>query len=217
MKCAKSIPSLLFLLASLMVASGALAQTKLAQTKEDRQIETKRDSLSEDAISAARSRYTQNAKGEGASRDAGDDNDHVLAQLSRPKPMPPFPPHRGYPRGNYPAAPWMEHGNAGHAVIGAIIGFGLGAALGATANSDRHPRATVGAVVLFGGLGALIGGVIGGSHGGPYAFAHRRKTYPPSWREGEGSELSAHFIGSRYEDKSAEQTASVKLVSHLSP
>lgn len=187
MKCAKPIPFLLFLLASLLAASGALAQTK-----EDRQIETKRDSLREEAISAARSRYTQNAKVENASRDAGDDNDNVLAQLSRPKPMPPFPHHRGYARGNYPA-PWIEHGNAGHAVIGAVIGFGLGAVLGATANSDRHPRATVGAVVLFGGLGALIGGVIGGSHGGHYAFAHRRKTYPRSGREGEESDLSARL------------------------
>jgi hypothetical protein len=214
MKCAKPIPSLLILLASLMAASGALAQTK-----EDRQIETKRDSLHEEAISAARSRYTQNAKVENASRDAGDDNDNVLAQLSRPKPMPPFPPHGGYPRGNNPAAPWMDQGNAGHAVIGAVIGFGLGAALGATANTDRHPRATVGAVVLCGSLGALIGGVIGGSHGGFYAFAHHRRAYRPSGREGEESDLNAHWTGSHSEGRSAEdgsavQTASARLVSH---
>jgi hypothetical protein len=213
MKRAKHIPFLLFLLASLMVASGALAQTK-----EDRQIETEKDPLSEDAISAARSPYTQKAKVEGASRDAGDDHDNVLAQLSRPKPMTPFPPHRGYPRGNYPT-PWMEHGNAGHAVIGAIIGFGLGAALGATANTDRHSGATAGAVFLCGSLGALIGGVIGGSHGGPYAFAHHRRTYRPSGRAGEESDLNAHWTGSHSEGRSAEdgsavQTASARLVSH---
>jgi len=91
----------------------------------------------------------------------------------------------------------VNHGNAGHAVIGAVIGFGLGAALGAAANTDHHPGTTAAAVVLFGGFGALIGGVIGGSHGGPYAFRHLRKTYPPSWHKDEDPDLSADSTGSR--------------------
>jgi hypothetical protein len=210
MKRAKHIPFLLFLLVSLMVASGALAQTT-----EARQIETEKDLLRNDAISAARSSYTQNVKAEGASRNAGDAT--LLAQRFQPRPMQPFRPQRGYPQGSY-RTPWMDHGNAGHAVIGAVIGFGLGAGLGAGANPGSHTGTTrAGSALIFGGLGALIGGVIGGSHGGPYAFAHRRRTYPPSWREGEESDLSAHLIGHRSEDKSAEQTASVRPVSHLSP
>lgn len=119
-----------FLLASLMVASGALAQTT-----EVRQTETEKNLLRSDAISAARSPYTQNVKAEGASGDAGDAR--LIAQRFRPRPMPPLPPRRGYPQGNY-RTPWMDHGNAGHALIGAAIGFGLGAALGATANTDHH-------------------------------------------------------------------------------
>jgi phosphate/sulfate permease len=59
---------------------------------------------------------------------------------------------------------WLQPRNARHAAIGALIGFGLGAALGAKANKDQHVGARIGAPILFGGFGALIGAVIGGSH-----------------------------------------------------
>lgn len=199
MKRAKHIPFLLFLLASLMVASVALAQTMPAQTTEGRLTETEKDPPSSDAISAARSSYTPDVKGEGLSRYAGDG---MTAQLSRDRPTRPVPPHHGYPRGSY-RTPWMDHGDAGHAAIGAAIGFGLGAALAAKANTSPYPGATARAIFLVGGLGALMGGVIGGSHGGPFAFAHHRRTYPPARREDEESDLSAHFIGSRSEDRSS--------------
>ncbi len=202
---------LFFLLASLLLAS-----TALAQTTEVRQAETEKEPLRIDAIAMARSSYTRNAKAEGASDDAGDAR--LLAQRFQPRPMPPFPPQRGYPQGNY-RTPWMDHGNAGHTLIGAAIGFGLGAALGATANTDRHSGASAGAAVLCGGLGALIGGVIGGSHGGLYALAHHRRIRRPAGREGEESDLNAHVTSSHSEDKTAEdgsavQTASARPVSH---
>lgn len=202
MKRAKHIPFLPFLLASLMVASGALAQTI-----EDRQTETEKDPSTSDAISAARSPYMQNAKAGGISRDA--DDGMILAQFSRGRPTRPSPPHHEYPRGSY-QSPWVGHGNAGHAVIGAAIGFGLGAALGAAANTDRHPGANAAAVVLFGGFGALIGGVIGGTHGGPYAFRHHRRTYPPSCHKDEESDLSADSAGSHSAGRSAERPAPAK-------
>ncbi len=193
MRRTKHIPFLRLLLASLMVASGALAQTI-----QDRQTATEVDPPPSDAISAARSRYIQDARAGEISRDANDGK--TLAQLSRGRPNRPFPPRRGYPRGSYPSA-WMDHGNAGHAVIGAVIGFGLGAALGAAANKDRHPGATAGAVVIFGGLGALIGAAVDAAHGGPYPFAHHRRSRPPLWRKDmdmdEEPDLSAASIGSR--------------------
>lgn len=57
---------------------------------------------------------------------------------------------------------WRQKGNARHALIGALIGFGVGAAIGAKANKDPHAR--VSAPVLFGGFGGLIGAGIGASH-----------------------------------------------------
>jgi hypothetical protein len=55
-----------------------------------------------------------------------------------------------------------QRGNGRYVLIGALIGFGLGAAIGAKANQDPHARVV--APVLFGGAGALIGGAIGASH-----------------------------------------------------
>ncbi|HKM47210.1 MAG TPA: hypothetical protein VJX69_06460 [Terriglobales bacterium] len=205
MKRAKNIPFLPLLLASLMVASGALAQTTLAQTTEERQTTNEKSPSTTDAISAARGPYIQDAKAADISRDAGDGI--MLAQFSSGRSMRPSPPHRGYSRGSY-QSPWMGHGNAGHAVIGAAIGFGLGAALGAAANKDRHPGATAAAVVLFGGFGALIGGAVGAAHGGPYPFAHHRRSRSPSWRKDkdvdEEPDLSAGSTGSHPEGRPAE-------------
>jgi hypothetical protein len=60
------------------------------------------------------------------------------------------------------AAMWRQRGNGRHALIGALVGFGVGAAIGAKANKDPHAR--VSAPILFGGFGALIGAGIGASH-----------------------------------------------------
>ncbi len=190
MRRAKHIPFLPFLLASLLVASGALAQAA-----QERQTETEREPARNIAISAARSPYIQNAEADSIFPDA--DSGSTLAQLSRSRPSRPFPSRRGYPRGGY-QSPWMDHGNAGHAVIGAVIGFGLGAAVGAKANTSPYPGTTARAVVLFGSFGALIGAAVGAAHGGPYPFAHHRRSHPPLWRKGmdEEPDLSADCSGS---------------------
>lgn len=57
---------------------------------------------------------------------------------------------------------WRQPGNGRHALIGAIIGFGLGAAMGAKGNQDPHARVV--APVLSGGAGALISAALGASH-----------------------------------------------------
>jgi hypothetical protein len=57
---------------------------------------------------------------------------------------------------------WRQRGNGRHALIGAVIGFGIGAALGAKGNKDPHARVT--APVLFGSVGALIGAAVGAGH-----------------------------------------------------
>ena len=201
MKTPKPTSLMPFLLALLLLASNAQAQPE-----EDRQTEIEKETASAGAISAARSQYAKNAMAEGISRDAN--VGAPLAQLSR---RPPMPLRRGHASGNY-RTPWMDRGN-GHALIGAAIGFGLGAAIGAKANTDGHPGATVGAVVIFGGLGALIGGVIGANHGGPYSFAHHRRIFRPS-SVGDGeSDLSADSGSSHFENAPVERPASASTAS----
>jgi hypothetical protein len=78
-------------------------------------------------------------------------------------------------------------------LIGAAIGFGVGAALGANA-SARNGTPVAGGIIIGGGLFALFGGCIGKAVGDfqglHYSSAHRRRTYRPSGREDdEESEL----------------------------
>jgi hypothetical protein len=161
MKHTKYVP---FLLALLLAASTAFAQT------EDPRASAPPQEGAE--ISAARSPYTQTAD------ISHEDNDSkTLAQLPRRGSGMPLP-HRGYPQPESYRSRWMDRGSAGHAVIGAAIGFTLGAILGAKANKNPQPGTTAGAVVIFGGFGALIGGFIGGAHAGSYPFAHQRGIYP---------------------------------------
>jgi hypothetical protein len=139
------------------------------------------------AIAAARSQYILQ-EADGAAQ---------LAQYSRPRPMAP-PPYqarlwRGY------ETPWSDHG---HLLIGAAIGFGLGAAAGAKFNTSTYPGATARAAFLCGGVGALLGAAIGANHGGrPYAFVHRRRTHRPSQNR-----------PSQTEDSSGDLSAAVKPV-----
>jgi hypothetical protein len=195
MKRTKHIPFLSFLLAMLMLVSSALAQTTAETTEVDKY------SPRSDEIFAARTAYTQNVKAEAISRDA--DDGLTLAQLSREgfsrdRPTRSSAPHHGYPQRGY-QTPWRDHG---HALIGAAIGFGLGAAIGAKANTSPYPGSTARAVVLIGSFGALIGGAIGAAHGGSYLFAHRRRTHPPSRAEDSESDLSADSIGPHFERRS---------------
>lgn len=176
-----------------MLASSAQAQATLLPIAEDPQTETEKYSSASDAISAARNQYAQIARAERVSSQTDDGT--TVAQFSpRNGPMRSFPPNHAYPRRGY-QSPWMDHGNGRHVLIGAVIGFGLGAALGAKANKNPNSGTTAGAVLLVGGIGALIGGAIGASHGGPYPFAHHKRIYPLFRREGEGPDLIANSVG----------------------
>jgi hypothetical protein len=170
------------LLASVLLASVLLASVALAQTRDS----LKEESISaEDSISAARSQYAQ------TSNISPDADNAILAQLPRGGPARPFPARRGYPRGTYQTT-WMEHGNPGHALIGAGIGIGVGAALGAISNANKGAPVGSGAIVL-GALFGFIGGAIGAAHGGPHMFAHRGRVYRPcSPEDDEESQLHSH-------------------------
>jgi hypothetical protein len=82
--------------------------------------------------------------------------------LSQARPYPQYPrgpmgPARGraYPRAFAPPPPALSP-------VGALIGFGFGAALGAAGSGDHTSGARVAGALIGGGLCALIGGAIGG-------------------------------------------------------
>jgi hypothetical protein len=135
MKHTERTPLLILLLALLIPVSSALAQIT------DDQNVAEKSSPGNDPISAARSSYTSNAKLEGTPRGADDPLDLNLAQLPRNPPAPPPRPPRGYAPESYQTH-WMDHGSPRHALIGALIGFGVGAALAAKADktSNREAR-----------------------------------------------------------------------------
>jgi hypothetical protein len=168
----------------LVLAVLVLTSHAAAQTATPRSVEIANETANSESIAAARNQYTDIANVEGITRDSGDSMQ--LAQFSR---RPPRPPQHAHPP-VYRQPPRMDYGDGKHALIGAVIGFGLGAAIGAKANSDSHPGATVGAVVLVGGIGALMGAMDGLNHGHSYPFAHHRKI-PPSWGKDENLDRNA--------------------------
>lgn len=171
-----------------------MASVTFAQTRDSRVVNS---ALGPDGVSAARSQYIQTAEIPGDSNDG-----KVLAQFPRRGPGTPFPARRGYPGGRY-RTPWVGHGNAGHILIGAAIGFGVGAALGA--NQSAHNRTPVaGGIIVGGGLLGFIGGCVGKAvgdlHGLHYSPAYRRRTYRPSGPEDdEQSDLRSHSKDARLE------------------
>jgi hypothetical protein len=82
--------------------------------------------------------------------------------ISQARPYPRFPRGpMGPPRGR--AYPWaFAPPPPALSPIGALIGFGAGAALGASASGDQTARGRVAGALIGGGLCALIGGAIGG-------------------------------------------------------
>jgi len=175
------------LLAAFTLASSASAQTIKAQRTET---ETEKDARNINTIAAARSQYTQTSE---ISLDTGDP---TLAQLRGPRPVRPFPSQRPYPRGTY-QTPWRDHGNAGHILVGAAIGFGIGAALGAH-NSSRDGTPVAGGIIIGGGLFALLGGCVGKAVGDlqslHFASGYHRGIYLPSAPndDTEVGELASH-------------------------
>ena len=142
------------LLASLLlmqsVAPYALAQTGEAQTAND--------TPTADEIQVARSSYTQH---EDIANGSGDGQ--APLGLSQSRRGAPVPPQVRYPRaGGY--GMWQHHGNRRHALIGAVIGFGVGFAIGEKGSKNLNGRDRATMSILFGSAGAMIGAAVGASH-----------------------------------------------------
>ena len=137
-------------------AAGALAQPDSQQGKTDA------------GVAVARCAYTQ----------ADDSCTTTVAQM--PRRMPGLRPAIGPPPPRY-SGMWMSPGSPGHALIGALIGFGLGAAIAAKGHAGA------GGVVGLGTLGAGIGAAIGFS---APAFPARPR-YRGRWPDNDDEEASA--------------------------
>lgn len=140
------------LVSFLLMLSGlpyAWPQTPVGQTAPDRPTAEK--------ILVARRTYSQHEDIASCS-----DDGQRLSEFARGRPSPPVPPYIRYRRGRAYGGRWQQPGNRRRALIGALLGFGVGAAIGATGNKDPHARVV--APVLFGGAGALIGAAIGTSN-----------------------------------------------------
>jgi hypothetical protein len=174
-------------LTSLLLVSSVLAQS--GDREAANQLANQAD------ITAARSRYVQTED-----LSDGPSDGQAYAQLRRPSPRPSLPPRIGYPQRGYPAM-WRG-GSPKHAAIGALIGFGLGAALGAKFNTDHHGGAGVKAALLFGTFGALIGATAGNSFGPMHHRGVYRRRCP-----------AEDELGSRPKAVRTEQTASVRPAS----
>jgi hypothetical protein len=142
-----------------------------------------------DQIAVARRAYTQN---EDNSYDAdGAMNLHLahdqpekagsqtLAKGPRCRSQMPPPYCCGYCRSAYPI-PRMASGGAGHALIGAAIGFGIGATVGSI-GSAHNGTSVGGGAIIGGGLLGFIGAAIGAASDGPHWFMHRRRLDPRTW------------------------------------
>jgi hypothetical protein len=161
----KNLLIVAFLLTALvMTTSAALAQTREAQVANDLAVTDFPTS-----IAIARCQYTpaDNAcagANDSAQVETGASPDGTIAQSPRRVPGPPLRPRRppmAHPRGEGYPGMRMEPGSARRAAIGALIGFGLGAAMGAKANTDQHPGVGVKAALAFGTIGGLLGAGIG--------------------------------------------------------
>jgi hypothetical protein len=116
---------------------------------ESQDLEPGDDIAAADRIAAARSPYT---RPEDVS--VGTNARVTLAQFPRRRPGPPFSRGLGYPPPTYPGM-WMGEHSGRHALIGAIIGGGLGVAVAAKGNAGVRASLAIG--TLGAGLGAAMG------------------------------------------------------------
>jgi hypothetical protein len=166
----------LMLATTVLLASNALAQTDNSLASNELP----------SPIAAARCQYTPSDHACAGVSDSSDhrsaDDDATLAQLPRRGPGPPFRQRGPMGRHAYPDM-WRSEGSPAHALIGMLIGFGLGAAVGAKGNIG------VRSTLAFGAIGAGIGAGIGFSLP---AFPSRN----PYWRrwpyEDDDEEASGH-------------------------
>lgn len=98
--------------------------------------------------------------------------DKVISQSRQYPRVPrrPMGPRHGRAYPGFPPPPALSP-------VGALIGFGVGAAAGAANSGDGTVRAHVALSLIGGGLGALIGGAIGAVAN---PFLHTRRVYRPS-------------------------------------
>jgi hypothetical protein len=140
-------PLLLIALFAISVAAAGQS-VRPAETDSERQL-------------AARCAYTESddtCKNFSSSRELTRDQVREVAQTQFPRRGPGFGPPRY--SGPYGPPPYMYGSYAdGHAVVGALIGFGAGFALGASANQNSGTR--VGSGLIVGALGAVFGAAIG--------------------------------------------------------
>lgn len=165
-------------LAVLLMASSALAQTK---------------GSSAGAVAEARCAYMRCASA-AENHDGKWGGDQTLAQMQRRSRAPMGrPPMRG---ASYPQQ-WVSGPSPAHALIGALIGFGFGAAIAAKGHNDA------GNVLAFGALGAGIGAGIGLSIP---AFPHRYR-YRPYYPEDDEASRSRRRDARELARRGARQTA----------
>jgi hypothetical protein len=107
-----------------------------------------------------------------AARTGSSGEDRLISQARQyPRgPRGPMGPHRGHAYPGFPPPPGLSP-------VGALIGFGVGAAAGAGNANDGTVGAHVALGLIGGGLGALIGGAIGAVAN---PFLHARRVYRPS-------------------------------------
>jgi hypothetical protein len=138
-----------FMIALLLLASSGLAQIANSQSTNG----FPENDLSPQVAFARRAYAQPEETGTGGSSNTSDaDGKTTLAQLPRRMPGPMVrPPMRPAPYPNM----WISQGNGRHALIGALIGLGVGVAVCAKGNADA--RATLAIGTLGAGIGAAMG------------------------------------------------------------
>jgi len=148
-------------------------------------------------IALARCQYTpadDACRGQTSSDKAVPDTAGAVAQAQFPRHMPGPPAHRppaAYGRRGYPGmgGPTVS---GRHMLIGALVGFGLGAAAGAKANTDPHPGVETKAVVLVGSVGGVLGALVGAA---VPAFSARPRHWHHSWPDDEDVQAAVRDQG----------------------
>ena len=154
----KNLQALSLLLTSLLLASMAMAQAgnlpeaPQSQDPSSTDVQLIRSPSAQSSTTKPPSTQTPNE----STQQSGENKIITQAAPFPRSPRGPMPPPRGraYPSAFAPRPPALSP-------LGALIGFGTGAALGATASGDQTTRGRVVAGLIGGSLCALIGGAIG--------------------------------------------------------
>src|ERR1700722_14562168 len=154
----KNLQVLSLLLPSLLLASMAMAQAgnlpeaPQSQDPSSTDVQLIRSPSAQSSTTKPPSTQTPNE----STQQSGENKIITQAAPFPRSPRGPMPPPRGraYPSAFAPRPPALSP-------LGALIGFGAGAALGATASGDQTTRGRVAGALIGGSLCALIGGAIG--------------------------------------------------------